>query len=188
MDPERSGHIGMEIFHAHIVMDQEEFNMTDIDEIQLRELRNQIRDEMDEGILKSLHVDENGVEIISEGGFAHRFCVALVHFYETLGGKNYFTTTVETTVKGERKRYEITIRNLQGEKSPAEVIAELKDRVARLEKGEGKDLLDKLEEWRKQCYEKCRMHNPEFHWVKESECNTMWYSETEFLKKLREKL
>jgi hypothetical protein len=159
-----------------------------IDNDKIRELRNQIRDEMDEGILTELHIENNEFHMVSEGGFAHRFCVALVHFYETFGGKNYFTTTVETTVKGERKRYEITIRNLQGEKSPAEDIAELKEKVTRLERGEGKDLLDKLEEWRKQCYEKCRMHNPDFHWVKESECNAMWYSETEYLKKLREKL
>jgi hypothetical protein len=105
---------------------------------QLRKERNEYYDnlhkERDEGILQSLHVDENGVEIISEGGFIHRFCIALVDFYEQHGGENYFTTTVDTTVRSKRKRYEITIRNLNGNKSPAETIKELKDELSECRK------------------------------------------------------
>jgi hypothetical protein len=133
----------MGIFHVHIAMDPGECDMT-IDEYdkecdcdicqQLRKERNAYyakkHQEQDKGTLKSLHVDENGVEIISEGGFIHRFCIALVDFYEQHGGENYFTTTVDTTVRNKRKRYEITIRNLNGNKSPAETIKELKEELS----------------------------------------------------------
>lgn len=124
----------MEIFHARIAMDPGDLNMEEMDAEKIQELRKQIKDELDEGILTSLKIENSGCEIISEGGFIRRFCLALVNFYENNGGKNYFTTTVETTVKGKRKRYEITIRNLNGEKSPAETIAELKEKIANLER------------------------------------------------------
>lgn len=101
--------------------------MQDLDDEKINEIHKKVKKEFEEGVLRELNMTGNELSMISDGGFAHRFCVALVNFYESVGGKNYFTTTVETTVKGERKRYEITIRNLQGDKSPAEVIAKLKE-------------------------------------------------------------
>lgn len=83
-------------------------------------------DAVDDTILRSMRVEGGEIHLETSGGSGHRFVVALVNFYLANGGKNYFTMTVEGVVRKKHHRYEITIRNLDGGKSPAETISELK--------------------------------------------------------------
>jgi len=107
-----------------------------------------IGESLDDTILKSMKIEENGeVEIATTGGAGHRLIVALANFYEANGGENYFTMTFEGTVRGERKRYEITIRNLKGNKSPAETIQELKTKLAEYQQADGDWAFNKLVQW-----------------------------------------
>jgi hypothetical protein len=89
-------------------------------------------EKVDETILKSFKIENNELEMVTKGGAGHQMMINLVNFYEANGGKNYFTTTMECTVRGERRRYEITICNLDGNKSPAETIRELKNEIKQL--------------------------------------------------------
>lgn len=96
-------------------------------------------DELDETILHSMNIEGGQVHLETSGGAGHKFVVALVNFYEANGGPNFFTMTIEGTVKEIRKRYEITIRDLKGNKSPAELLNEL-----RAELQQNKNELDAL--------------------------------------------
>jgi hypothetical protein len=49
-----------------------------------------------------------------------------------------------------------------------------------------KDALSVLKAWRLHIYNKRKMCD--FHWVRESECNGMWYAETEFIEELETNL
>jgi|WetSurMetagenome_2_1015567.scaffolds.fasta_scaffold454303_1 hypothetical protein len=105
------------------------FDLERENEILKREIKTSSTDET---ILDSFKIEPNlegevGIEVITHGGAGHKMLVNWVNFYEANGGKNYFTTTLEGVVRGERKRYEITIRDLvNGNKSPAETIEDLK--------------------------------------------------------------
>ncbi len=65
---------------------------------------------------------ENGALNMKLGGEpAKFFMMMLIGFFEENGGENFLTTTVEN----QAKRYEITIRNLNGQDSPAEKVARI---------------------------------------------------------------
>lgn len=85
--------------------------------------------------IHSLHYENGLLDMRLGGEPAHAFVAMLVEFFKQNGGKNYFTLTVDTPlVEGEPSWHlEVTVRNRNGTKTPAEEIAALKARVAELE-------------------------------------------------------
>ena len=89
---------------------------------------------LDATILDSFKIGEGHVEMTTHGGAGHRMLVNFANLFESNGGINYFTTTfeLEGMVRKKRRRYAITIVNLDGNLSPAEVIQQLKEENKKL--------------------------------------------------------
>lgn len=85
--------------------------------------------------LRSLHYENSKLDMRVGGDKAHAFLVSLVEFFKQNGGQSYVTLTVDTPPieDGPGWHLEITIRNCNGTKTPAEEIDALKERVAELE-------------------------------------------------------
>ncbi len=100
---------------------------------------------IDQTQLHALEVKGGELYIESSGGAGHKFVVALANFYLANGGPNYFSMTVEGTVRDEIKRFEIVIRDVKpGTKSQGEIIQDLKKEIAGLRSQGVPDRLEEL--------------------------------------------
>jgi hypothetical protein len=86
--------------------------------------------------IDSVHITKDTLDVQMSGDIAQQFMQFFVQFYESCGGENFVTFSVNS----DEKAYAITIVNLQGNKSPADRIKELEAKVAELE-SDIKDLL-----------------------------------------------
>ena len=79
--------------------------------------------------IRNMHIENGEFELETEGVYGHQLIRLLTDFYESNGGENYFTMTVCGRVRNKYRRYEITIRNADGDKTPADTIAELRKEI-----------------------------------------------------------
>lgn len=74
-------------------------------------------------LVESLNYEKGQIDMRLSGVHAMNMLEAFVDLFETNGGKNFLTTTLEAPARN--KRYEVTINNLNGELSSAEKINQL---------------------------------------------------------------
>jgi len=90
--------------------------------------------------IDSVYMTEDTIDVKMSGNIAQQFMQFFVQFYESFGGENFVTFSVNS----DEKAYAITIVNLHGNKGPADRIKELEAKVAELE-SDIKDLLMTVE-------------------------------------------
>jgi len=92
-----------------------------------------IKELTDETKIHDLRICNGEFFMATEGVIGHQLIRLLTDLYESNGGENYFTMTISGKVREKMRRYEITICNSDGKKTPAETIVELKAEIARLQ-------------------------------------------------------
>ena len=78
--------------------------------------------------VQEMHFDHNGLTVSLTGEPTKLFMAYIIQLFESAHAENFLTFTVENTAH----RYAITIQNLNGSDSPAEMIAHLKSKNERL--------------------------------------------------------
>lgn len=86
----------------------------------------------EELMLNGIDFDGGKLNMQLSGSPMHVFWAAFVEMFEAAGAENYLTTTIEHG----KDRYEVTIRNCNGIKTPAEEINELRAEIEMLKRGE----------------------------------------------------
>ena len=81
------------------------------------------QDKDQELLLHGMSIEDGAVNMKLGGEPANLFMGMLVGFFEENGGENFLTTTIQSPLK----RYEITIRNLDGIDSPAEKLGRIEE-------------------------------------------------------------
>jgi len=114
--------------------------MAIINEIRSRPLSDELKKERgcvieelsNETKIRNMHIENGEFELETEGVYGHQLIRLLTDFYDSNGGENYFTMTVCGRVRNKYRRYEITIRNADRDKTPADTIAELRKEIESL--------------------------------------------------------
>jgi septal ring factor EnvC (AmiA/AmiB activator) len=79
--------------------------------------------------LRRMEVENGSINFSISGEAGMAFAAILLRFYEDNGGKNFFSFDVEK----EDMRFNITIRNLNGELSPVEKLQQMHDELETLQ-------------------------------------------------------
>lgn len=88
-----------------------------------------------EVMLEGIGIRNGGIDMSLSGEPVKVFYSALINLFDGSGAENFLTTSIEHGIGPEYRKFEITIRDCKGEKTPADRIAELEQEIQKL-KGE----------------------------------------------------